>query len=205
MPEITVDEFRDIIVERPFEEIVQDYIFEGIPYALRDQPENFGILQQHLYDQLELTAINNITVIGSGKTGFSLNPDSFPRQFSDDSDLDILIVDAALFDRIWAIILRWHYPRFYLEIKNHRIWISDRKREIYLGRLMPDKIYFPGIVFPDELTQLRDISTSWFNAFQSLSAHDFLIRRRVTGRLYRTWDHAMMYHVENLRLIKKLI
>jgi hypothetical protein len=32
---------------------------------------------------------NNIRVVGSAKTGFSLNPDAFPRSFSEHSDIDV--------------------------------------------------------------------------------------------------------------------
>ena len=40
-------------------------------------------------------------------------------------------------------------------------------------------------------------------AFRSLSRHAPFRRREVSGRLYRTRQHALLYHVDGLRLINE--
>ncbi len=106
----TPSEFRDLLRTEPLELLVKHYVFEGIPYVFRRSPDRKEKLAQHLSDQLQ-TKPENVRIVGSAKIGFSLSPDSFSREFSERSDIDVLIVDADLFDCIWHVVLKWHYPR----------------------------------------------------------------------------------------------
>jgi hypothetical protein len=205
MPHPTVDEFKSIIVNDPLETIARSYILEGVPYVFRERPETMNILRTHLHNELGASK-DNIIVVGSGKIGFSLNPDTFPRLFSDDSDIDVVVVDGCLFDTVWFTMLRWHYPRRGTNLGGvDAPWARERRRELYWGWFVPSDIRYEGLSFPNALKPLRDISTKWFNAFRSLSQYPELTSRNVSGRLYRTWDHALLYHTEGLRLVKKTV
>jgi hypothetical protein len=72
-----------------------------------------------------------------------------------------------------------------------------------LGLVCPGQIKYEGLSFPEVLKPLRDISTAWFNAFRGLSRIPDFSRRNITGRVYRTWDHAFLYHADGLRQIKE--
>ena len=205
MPYPSVDDFKSLLLSKPLNVVVQDYIFQDAPYVFRDRPQALKILKQHLYTALKLSE-ENIVVVGSAQIGFSLNPDNFPRQFSDESDIDILTVDEVLFDKIWMTLLEWQYPLRLSKLgKVLGEWARFRRKEIYYGWLVPSEIKYEGLSLPDMLKPLRDISTSWFNAFQSLSLHPEFASRDVSGRLYRTWEHALRYHVEGLRQIRESI
>lgn len=200
---LSVDEFRRALLRRPLDEVVREYVFEGIPYVFRETPGLMELLRDHLCKDLGLSAENTI-VIGSAKIGFSLSPDSVFRQFSDESDIDVLVVDERIFDDIWKIVLKWHYPRRIRGLGGmDGSWGRRRRRELYWGWFVPDKIKYEGLSFPEVLKPLRDISTAWFNAFRSLSRVPEFSRRNITGRLYRTWDHALLYHADGLRQIKE--
>lgn len=198
----SVDEFIDIVHTLPLETVVQNYVFEGTPHVFREHPEALEILRRHLNSALSL-AEQNIAIVGSAKIGFSLSPHNFPRRFSEQSDIDILVVDKALFDGVWLTMLKWNYPRRFRLDGMDWIWAKSRRGELYWGWFVPDKIRFGGLSFPNVLKPLRDISTMWFNAFRSVSQYPELAGRNVSGRLYRTWDHALLYHVEGLRQIRK--
>ncbi len=206
MPEYpTADEFKRILLSEPLDNIAEQYIFRGLPYAFREAPASMEILREHLRDSLDVLGDSTI-VIGSARTGFSLSPDSAFRQFSDESDIDVLIVDQRIFDEIWSILLKWHYPRRLRGLQGvDNTWGTRRRRELYWGWFLPDKIRYEGLSFPDVLKPLRDISTTWFNAFKSLSRLSQFSRRDVSGRLYRTWDHARLYQVDGLRQIKEVL
>lgn len=202
-PYLAVEEFKRILLTEPLEEIVQAFVFRGIPYVFREQPDRLGHLQGCLARDLGVPE-ENILVVGSSKIGFSLNPDAFPRSFHDESDIDVLVHDDRLFDRIWELLLRWHYPNRYAELHGaDKRWAAQRKKDVYWGWFQPDRIRFSGLSFPKSLRPLRDISTQWFNTFQGLSLHPYYSDRRVSGRLYRTLKHACLYHIEGLRLIRK--
>lgn len=200
----SVEQFKQELLSRPLSTIVQRYIFEGIPYVFRSQPSAFEILRNHLSRSLSLRK-EDIIIVGSAKTGFSLNPHTVFRQFSDYSDIDVAVVSKRTFDEVWRTILSWNYPRRYLLAGADWEWAKKRKEDLYWGWLRPDTIRFKGLSFPDVLKPVRDISTMWFNAFRSLSRYTQFGRRDVSGRLYRTWDHALLYHVEGLRRIRGIV
>jgi len=199
-----VDDFEEVLLKRPLDAVVREYIFEPEPYAFRDWPRGCEILRAHLCRSLRLSE-QNVIVIGSAKVGFSLSPDNFGRRFSDDSDIDVLVVDDALFDTVWKTLLQWNYPRRYHLSGADWKWARSRMGDLYWGWFTPDKIRYDGLSFPDVLKPLRDISVRWFNAFRSLSRYPQFAGREFSGRLYRTWDHALLYHIDGLRQISDAI
>ncbi len=200
----TADEFKTILLSMPLLEVVRTHVLQGLPYVFRDNPESLKVLNQHLCGALPLKT-DDIRVVGSARTGFSLSPDNFPRQFSDGSDIDVLVVDEALFDTVWLTMLRWHYPRRIVGLPDtaDKRWVGVRKTELYWGWFVPNHIRYNGLSLPKILAPIRDMSTAWFNAFQNLSRHPTFAGRTVSGRLYRTWDHATLYHADGLRQIKE--
>jgi hypothetical protein len=205
MSYLSIDEFKRIVLSTPLSTVVQEHIFQGMPYVFREKPEALNLLTRHLSTAMHLSE-QSIVVVGSAKIGFSLNPDNFPRRFSDVSDIDVIVVNEDLFDRVWMTLLRWHYPRRLLKLgRAENEWVRDRRKDIYWGWLVPTQIRYEGLSFPGILKPLRDISAQWFNAFQGLSLHPEFATRSVSGRLYRTWDHALRYHEEGLRQIQNVI
>ena len=197
--------FVGLITSRPIHEVVEQYIFSGPAYVFRNKPAAEGFLRSHLTSQLPIKE-EGIRIVGSAKTGFSLDPDSFPAPFSPASDIDVVVVDQDLFDSIWFTVLEWHYPRKGSHLgEPDRGWMVDRRRAVYWGAIRPNEIRYRGVSFPAVLRPLRDISVRWFNAFQSLSHHPQFVRRRTSGILYRTWEHAFLYHVDCLRRVRDLV
>ena len=195
-------EFVNSLLSNPLD--VHKYIFTGTPFVFRDQPKRSELLTQHLSRSPSLSE-RKIIVVGSAKIGFSLSPDNFPRQFSDDSDIEIVVIDRTLFDHFWITMLQWNYPRRYRLGGDDWKWARSRMTDLYWGWLEPGKIHFEGLSFPGALRPLRNISTNWFNAFRSLSHYLEFVRRNVSGRLYRTWKHSLLYHKNSLQELTKVI
>jgi hypothetical protein len=208
MPYPSVDSFTDILLSDSLDNVVRQYVFEGTPFVFRNYPQTERILYRHLGPHLasskdDVIPEENIIVVGSAKIGFSLSPNTFPRRFSTNSDIDVLVVDKTLFDSVWITLLKWHYPRRLTGLTGpDQKWAQLRRKELYWGWFIPSEIRYKGLSFPDVLKPLREISAMWFNAFQSLSLYPELADRKVTGRLYRTWNHALAYHMDGLRQIK---
>lgn len=195
------EEFRQVLLSRSPEAVAKEYIFSGEVYAFKGLPDAPWLLTQHLCRTLDLGALD-FTVVGSGRTGFSLDPDKFPAEFSETSDIDVLVVNHTLFDAVWNNIVEWSY-RVGGAMRSERDnqWLGARRRELHKGYFEPNNLRNPGVSGADSLAELRDFSTRWFDAFQSLSWHPEFAARRVSGRLYRTWDFAMLYQADNLRRI----
>jgi hypothetical protein len=205
MAYLTVDQFKEALAESPLAAVVQQHVFRGLPYVFRDEPASNNLLIGHLCGELSVLE-QNVVVVGSAKIGFSMNPDSFPREFSDTSDIDVIVVSDVLFDRVWMTLLEWQYPRRGINLgRIEDEWARFRRKEIYWGWLVPNEIRYEGLSFPDTLKPLRNISAKWFNTFQGLSLYPEFARRQVSGRLYRTWEHALRYHTDGLRRIRDRI
>ncbi len=198
----TPSEFSEWLKTKRFGDLVDRWLLGGAVYAFDDKPEDAEMLASHLATKLH-TAQENIRIVGSAKLGFSLSPDSFSRSFGEDSDIDVIVVDSALFDAAWHSILRWNYPH-----RRDRLITPDfrfreaRSREIYWGWMEPDQVQFAHVSYTSLLGPVQELKARWFEAFRSLGRHPNFARRDVSGRLYRTWDFARLYHENGLGLIQ---
>jgi hypothetical protein len=203
-----VDEFERILLASPLEGIVENQILQGEPFAFRQDPEALNLLRRHLATELGIQPEQAI-VVGSARVGFSLNPDNYPRPFAPDSDIDVAVIDEAIFDSAWHTLLAWNYPRRLSKLgRPDGDWAYQRRKDVFWGWFTPDEIRYDGISFPDALEPLRDLSARWFDAFRAFSQyvdHPEIARREVRGRLYRTSTHLFKYHWEGLRLIKRIV
>lgn len=200
----TPREFGQILqAAQSVDDVVRQHVFGGVPYAFRSKPSSMQRLTDHLCGNLKLAA-DNVAVVGSAKIGFSLSPDNFPRKFSLYSDIDVVIISEVMFDEFWHTMLRWNYPRRFSLSGVDWEWSKRRRNELYWGWFRPDAIRFDGLSFPDVPKPIRNFSTTWFNAFQSLSLISDFSSRKVGGRLYRTWEHALRYHADGLDQIKQI-
>ena len=190
MPYPTKEEFARIVLSRDSEQIIDEYLFSGLPYAYRSNADDYSTLLTHLETSLEVDQ-QHITVVGSGRIGFSLDPDRFGIPFRESSDIDVVVVSSELFDRVWIDLLRLSPTRF-----RGLPWpVRAKLREnIYWGRL-----------WPDQLVGVTPVSLVWFNAFKGVSRFPRLAQRDVKGRLYRLWDHARLYHSYGLKQISAML
>jgi len=75
-----LDQIKKDLLATPLSSVVHSYIFYGDPYVFSSQPAAHEMMLNRLSEHLGATT-NNISVVGSAKTGFSVNPDAFPRSF----------------------------------------------------------------------------------------------------------------------------
>jgi hypothetical protein len=182
MPYPTKQEFLALLREsKKHEELVEQYLLTGIPFAFKDNEASHGVLLSEIAKQLAIGQ-DAINVIGSGRIGFSLDPEQFGKPFSEKSDIDVAIVSDDLFDEAWMDMLR--LGKAYHRLKDDtKAWLASHRRScIYWGYVRPELL--PGVV---------KISSKWFFTFKGLSRIRELARRSITGRLYRTRDHLVVH------------
>lgn len=81
-------------------EIVRLYFTEGIPFAFLNNPVLFEKIREWLGKHIEVNP-KAITITGSARIGYSLNPNKVQgKVFSNSSDLDFIIVDRELFKKL---------------------------------------------------------------------------------------------------------
>ncbi len=188
MPYPTSEEFVELLKRTDLLEVVRDHLFAGIPFAFSENTDQYTLLLTHIRDGLGV-AEDDMTLVGSGRLGFSLAPDTYGKPFSESSDLDLVVVSPALFDDAWIDLISWH--RGYARLPEWvRVWHRDHQRLVYYGRIWPHKL--PGIV---------RLHGRWLDVFRGVSRYPELAFHQVNGLLYRTWEHARHYHAYGLRRI----
>jgi hypothetical protein len=203
----TADEFRQMLLDDDLRTLAERHVLSAeVPFAFKDSPASLKTLRGHLVHELSVHA-EHVIVVGSGRIGFSLSPAGFPRRFGPKSDVDIVVIDETMFDLYWHTMLTWNYPRRGTSPLAGRdsSWRRKRQRDLYWGWFRPDYIRYDGLSLPSVLRPIRDLSTTWFNAFQSLSQYPRLARRQITGRLYRTRELALLYHVDGLEKLRDVL
>lgn len=148
------------------------------------------------------TTPEGIRIIGSARHGFSLRPGNNLRPYSDTSDIDVLVVSADLFDDLWYGLLHAAYPR---PPVTQRVggWLSARQKELYTGWLSPLDVRLDRRIFGSRVDGVLHVSARWFNTLKRASRHAQRRHEDITGRLYRTWRHAEMYHLYSLQSLKR--
>lgn len=191
MPYPSKDEFSELLDARDHAKIVEELLIDGVPFAFRDSPADYDLLRTTLAAALQLSA-DAMTVVGSGRIGFSLSPEKYGAPFLPESDLDVAVVSAELFDIAWFDLLRLGRKYFRLH-KSVRAWVDTHKENhIFFGFIIPD--FLPGAVA---------ISPTWFRTFKGLARNPSLADRDVNGRLYRTWNHVHVHQLYSLRKIQQ--
>jgi len=191
MPYPSKDEFSELLDSRDHAKIVEELLIAGVPFAFRDSPADYDTLRTTLGVALRLSS-DAMTVIGSGRIGFSLAQEKFGAPFSPKSDLDVVVVSAELFDKHGSTFCGSVAGICSLQ-KTVQSWIDTHKEShIFWGFILPDRL--PGAVA---------ISPIWFRTFRGLARNPSLAGRDVNGRLYRTWDHVHVHQLYSLRKIQQ--
>ncbi len=132
------------------------------------------------------------------KPGYNL------KSFSDTSDIDVVIVNANLFDQLWVALLDAAYPR--PPVTNVLGgWLQTRRNELYTGWLTPLEIKLDRKIFGVKAEPVLDFNTQWFNTLKQASRHPPRRHENITGRLYRTWRHAELYHLNSLVTLRRTL
>jgi hypothetical protein len=183
MPYPNKEEFLALLRERKHEEVVEEFLLQGVPFVFKDDGSTHSVLLAEVSKELAIGQ-DTIIVVGSGRIGFSLAPEKYGNPFSAKSDLDIAIVNAGLFDDAWMDMLR--VGTAYRTLRpGIRDWLKTHRESL---------VYW-GIVRPDSLPGVVRISSKWFSTFKGLSRNRAFASRQMTGRLYRTRDHLVVHQM----------
>jgi hypothetical protein len=205
--------FSRRLCERPIDQLeafAETEIMSGLP-AIFTCDEDTVRFQEYVAAALGVsTAASDVLIVGSAKTGFSLDPDRYFVPFHENSDLDIVVVHEGLFDEAWRTMLAWDYLTIKNRTRMEQQWLYRRHHEVWSGWYEPPvwRLHERGgieLSFPNALKPLRDFSFRWFSAFRSLSRykhHPEIPRHKANARLYRTRAHVAMYHAMGLRALR---
>ncbi len=174
---------------------------DTVPYVFEPEPMAWNIFRNEIGAQLGVLG-TDIRVVGSGRLGFSMKPWGNLKKFTDKSDVDVVIVNSDAFDELWLSLLHAAYPRSPLTEKLGG-WLRDRRNEVYTGWITPLDIHLDRKIVGEKAKPVLDFKIRWFNTLKQAARH--LPRRHedVQARLYRTWRHAELYHLNSLAELRR--
>jgi hypothetical protein len=195
-------EFRELVQHRTDVELLGPCLHDEVtPYVFEPHPAAWDLFRDELAAGLGV-ARADIRVVGSGRLGFSMKPGYALRAFRDTSDIDVVVVNPEAFDRLWLALLAAAYPR----PPNTDVvggWLRKRKNEVYTGWLSPLNIRLDLSIFGAKARPVLAVKARWFDTLKKASRHPPRRHEDITGRLYRSWEHAEMYHLHSLAALRK--
>jgi len=176
---------------RDRESLVRLWLTEGIPYAFKNSAGTYDEMREWLAVRLKVQ-IKDVTLVGSGRIGFSMKPLVFGREFSESSDLDLTIVNLALFESC-----RTDAERFANDFSNKLIFPNNEKQEIYwkdtVARLpniakfgFVDTNQFPGSENYRAILNVNDTMSRLQKRLEKTKGVP--APKKITARIYRDWN-----------------
>lgn len=164
-----LNQFKDDLNKYSPVEVIRRRIIYGDCYAL--EKDQYYSLRQKVADKFDVHP-NDVIVVGSAKMGFSIAPDKRYREFSEESDIDLVIISNALFEALWK--------KIYLYEKDGGLWDNKSNFKKYL---------FKGWIRPDQMPPLDrfDMCRIWWDFFQELSSSGEHGDYKINGALYYSW------------------
>lgn len=188
----TPEDFKNFYVEvysNEEESLLRHFIVNNIPYAFKDKPMLYEQLTKYVADKLEIAA-NEIKLIGSAKTGFSISPTNYGKAFGNHSDLDFSIVNESIFLQLENEYLKWSslYKKNKIQPTNpteEKYWkdnLETGKKQIQKGFLDPR--FIPNRETFDLTKQINN--SMWI--IQKYLRDDYGIQlKTVSSSIYKDW------------------
>jgi len=195
-------EFQQLIEEQTDAQLLGPCLYDDlVPYVFEPKPATWNTFRDLLVSSFNVVR-TDIRVVGSGRFGFSLKPGQNLKSFDETSDIDVIVVNAVLFDELWLALLSAAYPRppFTTYLGG---WLGRRRSEVYTGWLTPLEIKLDAKIVGKKAKPVLDFNFRWFNTFKAASRHPPRRHEDINARLYRTWEHAELYHVNSLASLRK--
>jgi hypothetical protein len=185
------------------------WLSEGIPFAFKARPALYEALRIWLARRLDVQA-KEITIIGSGRQGFSLSPDKNVGQpFRPQSDLDMTVVSSRLFQSLRDTFRRWQQDYTHGVVsprseKEKSFW--DDNQHNCPGALLRGFIDPHKIPTWSSYPESKQIMNALWLVHEKLKVTPHVPTiRKVSLRVYRDWDSFVQQMAINLEAVSHIL
>jgi hypothetical protein len=157
--------FRETVAKLARQElshVVQLWVTEGIPFAFRHAPMLYESVRSWLSAELHVHP-KFITLVGSGRVGYSLSPPpAYGQQYGPHSDLDFIAISEDLHAELAETFYRWkrEYLSRIVRPRNKQeefYWSQNADRvPTTLARGFIDSMYVPTLAHYAPAVQVQD-------------------------------------------------
>lgn len=170
------------------QDIVEEFLYREFVHAIpvKDDYETYLGEVEADYPNAEL-----IAVMGSGNWCFSLNPDKNFRRFSEQSDIDLVIICEKKFHETWEELRKYHRNNYYLLDKYKKSKLKRNGENVYSGFISPRWIF-------DKASSVRfdyEIRTNKYS-------NKIVGYRKVNMMYFKNTTEAIDYYARGFRLAR---
>ena len=195
-------EFRDMLRTTADPDLLDVCLrADGVPFICKDVA-GWTAFRQEMANGVEGLAVGDIRIVGSARLGFSMKPRNHLREFTEESDIDVVVVNETLFDQLWIALLVAAYPRLAVNREIGR-WDVPGRAELFAGWLTPTAIHMDWRIVGQRGVPLSHFKRQWFDALKLAARHSIKPHNDIQGRLYRTWRHAELYHLFSISELRR--
>ena len=213
----TADQFKSLILQLDTHQILAKvFLLEGTPFVFDKSPMRYIVFKEQVADRFDIGS-QDVCIVGSAKLGYSPSPHQYAKPFEETSDVDVVIISDALFDRGSRELFAWldqqgpplHLVRPYLTdappkkserpVVDLALWktVKEAIRNYKYQNFNPGLL--PG---PHPLRrEFFDKISSTAGIFLALEPRVFV--SKIRGRVFRTWRAAEDYYTNTLRQVKE--
>jgi hypothetical protein len=185
-----LEEFKTILTNNEVDSrrIVRRHLIHGDPFFFKDNLDSFISLKEEIADKFNLHP-HNVLMVGSAKLGFSISPDNNWKIFSDDSDIDMVLVSERAFQSVWKELFLF----------NSNIARHQREEDNFTKF---KNYFFRGWIRPDYFSFNYPGKKDWFEFFSSLTKK-YGAGHKIVGALYYNYDFFEKYHINNIDNLRR--
>ncbi|WP_298410365.1 hypothetical protein [Janthinobacterium sp.] len=206
-PEVEI--FKKAILsssDRDRKSLVRLWLTEGIPYAFKNNAGTYDEMREWLAIKLNIHA-KDVTLVGSGRIGFSMKPNVFGRSFGGASDLDLTIINKELFEACKSdaqkfsndIISKKISPKSEFQKTNWEDTIKRLPTLIKRGFIDTNQI----LGNENYASILKINNTMWQLSVKLKNTPEIMTPKKVTARIYSDWDSLVTRVSFNLDSARK--
>ncbi len=170
-------------------EIIRMNLLHGNPYIYSDDEKNYFYLKQEVANYFNVST-TKIIMVGSAKLGFSIAPKKLWNNFSEESDIDIVVISETIFDEYWKDLLD-----FNINVKAR----SEAEDKMYRDFL---EYFLKGWIRPDLFPFTYSKKNDWFEFFKSISYGRYG-NYKIAGAIFRNEYFFEKYHSRNINKLRR--
>ena len=169
-------------------QIYEEYFISGDVWLFKNQFNKdwfvrFDEFKKFISKKLDVH-YNDIGIAGSAKLGFSLNPKKELHDFTDESDVDIILVSYKLYKKFWSEYLKDSYNPAARVDKIAKISFGIFRKYIFLDGFRNNEFY-----------------NKWLKktmGFEKDIQVLFNIKNDIHYRIFESWDAVKGYYLNSI-------
>lgn len=186
----SVDNFKKHILDKGIEYVYDEYLMGTYVWCFHEKFKEESYKKYDQFRRYVASKLNvhfhDIAIIGSAKTGFSMNPSKSFKEFDEKSDIDVVVVSSTLYYKFWDEYLKEH---------NSITGIRNGKYKYVVSCIFKRFITLDGFDNSNTYYVKWQKKTKGFEKDLQLM---FKIDNDINYRIFESWDAVKMYYCKGL-------